>query len=80
MYHTGEYVDVGQFSQEMVGQIVDDYGANAEALSERRWLKLLRNVSTAQKAETPRPIPNALSMQQRRRTLYVLSSDGPCEG
>ena len=73
MYHSGERVNVGQFSREMVGHMIEDYGANAKALSERRWLRIMDIIGIAQITEDL-PRPNASSMQQKRRTLYVTSS------
>lgn len=78
MYHSGVCVDVGKFSQEMVSKIVNDYKENAEAISDRRWLKLMRLVGAGPNTET-RPKPNAPSMEKKRSNLYVPSSDGPCE-
>ena len=76
MYHTGERVNVSQFSCEIVGHMIDDYGANAKALSDRRWLKIIEIVGQAQNVvEDQRPSLNAASMQQKRRILYVASSD-----
>ena len=76
MYHTGERVNVGQFSREMVGHMIDDYGANAKALSDRRWSKIMEIVGQAQNVvKDQRPSPNAASMQQKRRILYIASSD-----
>jgi hypothetical protein len=73
MYHSGEHVDVGQFSRELVGEMVDDYVANATIMSERRWAKLMDNCG-ALGPEDHHPIPSSSSMQQKRRTLYVPSS------
>lgn len=73
MYHTGECVDVGQFSRELVGEIIDDYAHNAAIMSQRRWANLM-DICGAPDPEDRQPIPGSSSMQQRRRTLYVPSS------
>jgi hypothetical protein len=73
MYHSGERVNVGQFSREMVGHMIEDYGANAKALSARRWSRIVDVIGIAQMTEDP-PRPDASTMQQKRRTLYVASS------
>ena len=73
MYHSGERVNVGQFSHEMVGHMIEDYGANVKALSERRWLRIMDIIGIAQITEDL-PRPNVSSMQQKRHTLYVASS------
>ena len=76
MYHAGERVNVGQLSHEMVGHMIDDYGADAKALSDRRWSKIMEIVGQAQNVvKDQRPSPNAASMQQKHRILYVASSD-----
>jgi hypothetical protein len=74
MYVSGERVDVGQFSRELVGDMIDDYVANATIMSERRWAKLMDACGAPGPAEDPLLIPSSSSMQQRRRTLYVPSS------
>jgi len=74
MYHSGERVDVGQFSRELVGEMVDDYMANATIMSERRWAKLMDACGAVVGPRDRHPIPSSSSMQQKRRTLYVPSS------
>ena len=75
MYHSGERVDVGQFSRELVGDMIDDYVANATIMSKRRWTKLMDTCGAQGTAEdSHHPIPGSSSMQQKRRTLYVPSS------
>jgi hypothetical protein len=73
MYHSGERVDVGQFSREMVGSMIEEYAENAEAMSERRWSKIL-GICGIHNTPVDRPIPSAPSMQQKRRHLYIPSS------
>ncbi|KAH9988441.1 hypothetical protein BJV74DRAFT_885329 [Russula compacta] len=40
MYHTGERVDVRQFSWELVGEMIDDYVHCATIMSQRHWITL----------------------------------------
>jgi hypothetical protein len=78
MYTSGLRIESGQFSNEMVGEMITDYGINARLLSNRRWSKLLHIIRVAQGYEDRQLAPNAASsMQRRRRMLYVRSSDGP---
>jgi hypothetical protein len=78
MYHTGEYLNAGQFSRELVGEMVDDYVANATIMSNRRWTKLIK-ICGGQGPKTEDRIPVSSSMQTKRRTLYVLSSPSKYE-
>lgn len=73
MHHSGECINIGQFSRELVGGMIDDYVTNAEAVSPRRWTKLI-NICGGQGLRLQDPIPSSSSMQQKRRTLYVRSS------
>lgn len=76
MYHTGECINVGLFSHKMVGNMIDDYRANAKALSDQHWAKIMDIIGLAQIAvENHCPSPNAAPMQQKHRILYVTSSD-----
>jgi hypothetical protein len=74
MYHSGERIDVGQFSRELVGDIIDDYMTNATIMSKRRWAKLLDICGAQGSTKEGHPIPGSSSMQQKRRKLYVPSS------
>jgi hypothetical protein len=74
MHHSGERVDVGQFSRELVGDIVDDYMANAMILSKRRWAKLLKICSAQDPTKESRVTIPGSSMHDKRRNLYVRSS------
>jgi hypothetical protein len=73
MYRTGERLDIGQFSRELVGEMIDDYVHCATIMSQRRWANLM-DICGARDPEDRQPIPGSSSMQQRRRTLYVPSS------
>ena len=73
MYCSGERVSVGQFSQERVGHMIDDYGENAKAMTERRWSKVMSLIDS-EATEDHWTTPSAPSMQLKRRTLYVRSS------
>jgi len=73
MHLSGECVDVGKFSRELVSDMIDDYMANAEILSERRWAKLM-GLCGAPIVKVQLPTPSAPSMQKKRRTLYIPSS------
>jgi hypothetical protein len=37
MHLTGKLINVGQFSQDLVSNMIDDYMVNAEALTVRHW-------------------------------------------
>ncbi|KAH9965081.1 hypothetical protein BJV74DRAFT_745813, partial [Russula compacta] len=41
MYHSSERVDVGQFSWELVGQMIEDYANNMTIMSQQRWANLM---------------------------------------
>jgi hypothetical protein len=76
MYHSGSRNNVGQFLREIVGDIVDDYVANAKIMSPRRWAQLLRRCGVQDPTKAFRPavqVPGS-SMQQKCRKLYVCSS------
>lgn len=77
MYITGERVNVGQFSREMVGGMIEDYVTNAKEISPRRWAQIMRAIGAVQTPEADRPTPNAPTMAQKRRVLYVRSSPAP---
>ena len=79
MYLTGEHVNVGQFSKDMVSLMIKDYVKNAEDLTDRRWSKIMTTIGAAQIDESERPTPSAPSMEQKRRILYVRSSPAPEE-
>ena len=71
MYLTGERVNVGQFSKDMVSLMIKDYVKNAEDLTDRRWSKIMTTIGAAQINESERPTPSASSMEQKRQILYV---------
>ena len=71
MYHTGECVNTGQFSRELVGEMIDDYMAKAEIMSDRRWGKLIKICGGQGSASRPE---DTSSMRQKRRNLYICSS------
>lgn len=75
MYHSGECVDVGQFSCEKVSEIIDDYVVSLSKFSDRRWTKILDICGAhSNSSEDEPPSPGAQSMQNKRRTLYIPSS------
>jgi hypothetical protein len=71
MYHTGECVNTGQFSCELVGEMIDDYMANAEIMSNCRWGKLIKICSSQGSAGT---LEDLSSMRQKCCNLYIRSS------
>lgn len=73
MHLTGVCVDAGQFSREKVGQLVDDYAANTQRLSKRRWIQIEASCGIVAESEH-KPTVNMKVMQQQRRTLYIPSS------
>jgi len=72
MHHTGKHVNVGQFLRELVGEMVDDYVANAEAMSEWCWATMMDLCGT--QGTEDHPILGSSSMQQKHCMLYVPSS------
>jgi hypothetical protein len=76
MYKSGVPTDVGQFSRDKVGTLVDDYLANTTKLSSRRWERLMKICGVSNKELNP-PLDTS-AMQQDRRNLYVPSS--PAQG
>ena len=73
MYHSGECLNSGQFLWELVGEMVDDYAANATIMSNRRWVKLIK-ICGGQGPKNEDHVPVSSSMQKKRHTLYVSSS------
>jgi hypothetical protein len=73
MYHSGECLNSGQFSQELVGEMVDDYAANATIMSNQHWIKLIK-ICGGQGPKNEDHVPVSSSMQKKRHTLYVSSS------
>jgi hypothetical protein len=71
MYQSGVSVDVGQFSRDKVGTLVDDYLVNTGKLSPRR--EHIMDTCGVSSEELNPPL-NTLVMQQDRRNLYVPSS------
>jgi hypothetical protein len=71
MYHTGECVNTGQFSRELVGEMIDNYMANAKIMSDCHWGKLIKICSGQGSASRPE---DTSSMHQKRCNLYIRSS------
>ncbi|KAJ6483344.1 hypothetical protein C8R45DRAFT_1149291 [Mycena sanguinolenta] len=72
MYKTSEFGnDKANFSRENVGALVDDYRANIENFSERKWNAILELCGAAVNTA---PVVSALSMENSRRVLYISSS------
>jgi hypothetical protein len=72
---TGKHTDVGQFSFERVGTVVDDYVTNSQKFSDRRWSRIMESCGAqVQQEEATSFSLNAPSMSQSRRQLYVPSS------
>jgi hypothetical protein len=65
MYTTGFRVERGQFSRDVVGVIVGEYGYLTEQLSDRRW----HNITTLCVGEEK---PKVTTIN--RRAMYVPSS------
>ena len=65
MYTTGFRVEQGQFSRDVVGTIIGEYGYLAERLSNRQW----NNITTLCGGEE-KPKVTAIN----HRTMYVPSS------
>jgi len=75
MYHSGERKDVGQFSREKVGDMIDDYMVSASELSERRWTRIFEKCGAhGDDSEDEYAAPSAYTMQNSRRALYTPSS------
>jgi hypothetical protein len=75
MYHSGERKDVGQFSREKVGEMIDDYVVPLSKFSDRRWTKIMDACGVyGIERENESFLPAAQSMQNKRRTLYNPSS------
>jgi hypothetical protein len=82
MYITGEPVDMGHFSREIVGNKVDDYIVNTKKLSERQWKSILGSCGAHavaawkgdQDGEISMTNTGTSSMEKRRRVLYIPSS------
>jgi hypothetical protein len=75
MYHSGEHKDVGQFSRDKVGDMIDDYMVPASELSDRRWTTILEKCgSYSNESDDEYAGPSAQSMQNSRRALYTPSS------
>ena len=76
MYKSGVPTDVGQFSREKVGTLVNDYLANTAKLTSRCWEHLMETCRVSNEELNP-PLDTSV-MQQDRRNLYVPSS--PAQG
>jgi len=76
MYQTGLCVDVGQFSRQKVGSLVDDYMANTRQLSPKRWKLIMKSCGAS--SEDLNPPLTTVATQQNRRSLYIPSS--PAKG
>ena len=76
MYKSGVPSDVGQFSRDKVGTLIDDYLVNTAKLTSRRWEHLMETCGVSNEELNP-PL-NTSAMQQDRRNLYVPSS--PAQG
>jgi hypothetical protein len=76
MYASGVRANVGKFSQEKVGEMVDDYVANATRLSDRRWRRIIGvcGAESENDGNAQHPPPSTPSMQNKRRVLYFASS------
>jgi hypothetical protein len=72
MYQTGLCVDISQFSRDKVGSLVDDYMANTRKLSPKRWELIMKSCRAS--SEDLNPPLTTVTMQQNRRSLYILSS------
>ena len=72
---TGKRDDVGQFSFERVGTVVDDYVTNSQKFSDRCWSRIMESCGAQVHQEEATSFSlNAPSMSQSRRQLYVPSS------
>ncbi|KAJ6472153.1 hypothetical protein C8R47DRAFT_1200007 [Mycena vitilis] len=72
MFLSGTFVrDEDAFSRDVVGDMVDDYIANALEFPVHRWEQTMERCGAAKKAA---PTTSALSVGNRRRSLYVASS------
>ena len=75
MYHTGEWREVGQFSREKVGEMIDDYVVPLSKFSDRRWAKIMDACGACgDSSDGEHILPTAQSMQDKRRMLYIRSS------
>lgn len=75
MYHSGEHKDVGQFSRDKVGEMIDDYMVPASELSDRRWTMILEKCGAHgnESDDDEYAGPSAQSMHSSRRALYTPS-------
>jgi len=71
---TGKRTNVGQFSFNRVGTIVDDYVTNLQKFSDRRWSRIMESCGAQIQQEETTLHLNTPSMSQSRRQLYVPSS------
>ena len=75
MYHSGERKNVGQFSREKIGDMIDDYMVPASNLSDQRWTTILEICGTNDnESDGKYGGPSAESMQNSHRALYTPSS------
>ena len=76
MYLTGECVNVGQFSKDMVSLMIKDYVKNAKDLNNWCWAKIMTTIGAAQIDESEHPMLSAPFMEQKD----LLCLKQPCFG
>jgi hypothetical protein len=81
MYKTGKQEDIGNYTREKMGGMIDDYIASAEGLSKRRWMRILESCG-AQFQQDQDIRVEAPSMERKRRILHepsspIVSADEP---
>jgi hypothetical protein len=68
MYKSGVPTDVGQFSHDKVGTLVDDYLVNTAKLTSCRWEHLMETCGVSNEELNP-PLDTSVMQQDRRNPL-----------
>ncbi|KAH9959509.1 hypothetical protein BGW80DRAFT_1256435 [Lactifluus volemus] len=81
MYKTGKQEDIGNYTREKMGGMIDDYIVSAEGLSKRRWMRILESCG-AQFQQDQDIHVEAPSMERKRQILHepsspIVSADEP---
>ena len=75
MYHSGKCKNIGQFSREKVGDMIDDYIVPTSNLSNQRWMTILEICGTNNdESDGEYGGPSAESLQNSHWALYTPSS------
>jgi hypothetical protein len=81
MYKTGRQEDIGNYTREKMGGMIDDYIVSAGGLSKRCWMRILESCG-AQFQQDQDIRVDAPSMERKRRILHepsspIVSADEP---